>query len=211
MSIRPIEPIRARLWRSWDVLPPVRLQTTGEIASDFHARGLSTYQDAARFVHDLPYGRNADRSNWRLVLSEARGTCSTKHALLAALAREESIPAHLTVGLYEMDDHNTPGVGGVLARYGLEHMLEAHCYLRFEGLRVDVTRSRVTPAAPIGSFLMEETITPDQIGRYKVERHRRLLAQWSSKTGLCRRFTFEQLWQIREECIAALAQPSQLR
>jgi hypothetical protein len=40
-------------------------------------------------AHELRYGRNADRADFRLVLSEGRGICSTKHALLAAVAFEQ--------------------------------------------------------------------------------------------------------------------------
>jgi hypothetical protein len=40
-----------------------------------------------------------------------------------------------------MHEHNTPGVGEVLARYGLLSLPEAHCYLMYNGMRIDVTRS----------------------------------------------------------------------
>jgi hypothetical protein len=58
-------------------------------------------------VRSLPYGRNSDHSDWRLVLGEGRGTCSTKHALLADLARENRRHVALMLGIYEMDEDNT--------------------------------------------------------------------------------------------------------
>lgn len=57
---------------------------TGEVSREFLTHGLVHFRQAAQFVKQLPYGRNTDRSDYRLVLSEGRGTCSTKHALLAS-------------------------------------------------------------------------------------------------------------------------------
>lgn len=92
-------------------LPSVALHAERPLGLRFAALGLSDYRESARHVRNLPYGRNSDRSEWRLVLQEGRGTCSTKHALLAELARENSLPVALVLGVYEMDGANTPGVG----------------------------------------------------------------------------------------------------
>jgi hypothetical protein len=83
-------------------------------------------------VRSLPYGRNSDHSDWRLVLGEGRGTCSTKHALLADLARENRRHVALVLGIYEMDEDNTQEIGTVLDRNGLPCVPEAHCYLAHE-------------------------------------------------------------------------------
>jgi hypothetical protein len=189
--------------RSWDTLPEARLSRAGEVSAEFLALGLRDYRAAARFINQLPYGRNSDRADFRLVLREHRGTCSTKHALLAALAIEQKLPVRLTLGIYEMNERNTPGVGAVLMRSGLASIPEAHCYLVFGGERVDVTRSLTDPGEPIAEFLHEETIAPAQIGRYKLEYHQNHLRQWSAGKGL----RFDEVWQIRESCIAALSAP----
>jgi hypothetical protein len=73
------------------------------------------------------------------------------------------------VGIYQMSERNTPGVGRVLAKYSLACLPEAHCYLRYDGIRIDVTRILAeAPAEPIVHFLYEEEITPPQVGEYKV-------------------------------------------
>jgi hypothetical protein len=192
--------------RSWSALPDVTLKHMGEISADFLAREIVHFQAVGRHLYLLPYGRNTDRSDYRLVIPEGRGTCSTKHALLAALAREQRLPVALTLGVYEMHERNTPGVGRVLDRYQLAFIPEAHCYLTYEGARIDVTRSGLEPVEPIVKFLHEETITPEQIGAYKVQVHQRFLWQWSAQTALTHHRSFEEIWSIREECIAALAQ-----
>jgi uncharacterized protein (TIGR00369 family) len=69
-------------------LPDFALDDGRPLGREFAALGLGSYREAARYVRSLPYGRNTDRSDWRVVLKEGRGACSTKHALLAELARE---------------------------------------------------------------------------------------------------------------------------
>jgi hypothetical protein len=191
---------------SWPALPNVLLQPIGQIAADFITRGITDFRAAGRCLHHLPYGRNTDRSDFRLVLPEGRGTCSTKHALLAELAREQDLPVVLTLGIYEMNERNTPGVGIVLDRYGLQYIPEAHCYLRYEGVRIDITRSGAEPTDPIDRFLSEEAIVPAQIGDYKVQLHHRFLRSWLANTDMVGSRSFAEIWKIREESIVALAQ-----
>ena len=182
-------------------LPGVTLHAERPLGRRFAALGLGDYREAARHVRNLPYGRNSDRSEWQLVLEEGRGTCSTKHALLAELACENSLPVALVLGIYEMDGANTPGVGAVLREHGLRCVPEAHCYLAHEGSRVDLTRER-GGVEQIEGFLHEEEIEPHQIGEYKVQAHREFVRRWAGRRGL----DPARVWRAREECIAALAE-----
>jgi hypothetical protein len=182
-------------------LPSFALHTERPLGRRFAALGLGDYREAARYVRNLPYGRNSDRSEWRLVLEEGRGTCSTKHALLAELARENGLPVALVLGVYEMDAANTPGVGAVLREHGLRCVPEAHCYLAHNGARVDLTRER-GGAEQIEGFLHEEEIESHQIGEYKLQAHREFVRRWAGRRGL----DPARVWQTREECIAALAE-----
>ena len=190
---------------TWAALPDAPILETGALGSRFRRRGCTTLRQAARYLHDLPYGRNSDRSDFRLVLSEGRGTCSTKHAVLAALGQELGIAVQLTMGIYEMSEANTPGVGPVLERYQLSSIPEAHTYLRYRHRRVDITRSGIEPRAEIQNFILEQDIRPDQIGDYKVSFHRTFLRQWLSQHPELSHFTPEALWEIREACIFAIS------
>jgi hypothetical protein len=193
--------------RSWDALPNVPLRVTGLVTAEFMARGITNFQAAGRYLQALPYGRTANRADFSAVLHEGRGTCSTKHALLATLAHEQQLPVVLTLGIYDMHEHNTPGVGVVLARYGLASLPEAHCYLTYSGTRIDVTRSGADPTEPITRFLHEEAIVSEQIGVYKVTLHRQRMQEWvCNNPETVKGRSFEDIWQMREECIAALAQ-----
>lgn len=194
--------------RSWDALPDHPLEPSGALGRELMANAIVDYRAAARHLHRLPYGRNANRGDYRCVLEEARGTCSTKHAYLAALAGEQGLEVELVVGIYDMREANTPGVGSVLSRHGLASIPEAHCYLRYLGERIDVTRAGVSPTAAIDRFHREWPIEPRQIGEHKLQLHRSYLLAWYQQQAsqLVEIEGFEDLWRIREACIEALAQ-----
>jgi hypothetical protein len=181
-------------------LPNFDLAGGASLSAGFVALGRRDYHAAARHVLRLPYGRNSRRADYGLVLTEGRGTCSTKHALLAALAREHGRPVQLRLGIYEMNGDNTPGVGPVLRQHGLDLVPEAHCYLAYGGARIDLTRMVAT--APIECFLYEETIEPAGIGAHKLDTHRRFVRGWAEE----RELDFERVWRAREECIEALSE-----
>jgi hypothetical protein len=191
---------------SWDALDPVRLAPAGAVTAAFAAVAKADLRSAAQYVARLPYGRNSQPEDPLIVLAEQRGTCSTKHSLLCRLAIEQALPISLIVGLYEMTGRNTPGIEPVLRRYGLNGLLEAHCYLRSGSNRIDVTKESATDRVdPIEPFLHEEEIDPKQITHYKTDLHQKLLKQWIAGNALLKDFSFEQVWSIREECIASLS------
>ena len=179
------------------------LAADGPVTARFRALGAADFAAAARYVRQLPYGRITERSRYWLVLDEGRGTCTTKHATLAALAREQGIDVQLVLGIYEMSERNTPGVGPVLRAHGLAYIPEAHCYLRYQGERVDMT-GVPTGAEPIERFLHEEPITIEQIGAYKNDLHRAFLREWIARADPAPGRGLEDVWRIREACIAAL-------
>ena len=115
---------------------------------------------------------------------------------------EQDLEISLVVGIYEMNAENTPGVGSVLKRYRLASLPEAHCYLRYSGKRIDLTRDSISRREL--EFVLEEDIVPEQIGEYKAALHRRFMRQWMTQSDVPGRRNLEELWQIREECIVAL-------
>jgi hypothetical protein len=184
----------------------VPLTPAGPLSAACIALGLTDLPSVGRYLQALPYGRTAIRGDYQAVLRQSKGTCSTKHALLAALADEQELALALTLGIYEMHERNTPGVGPVLAQYHLAFIPEAHCYVICNATRIDVTRCGVEPAEPISRFLHEETIVPRQIGDYKVAMHRQFMQDWvHHDPEMAAGLSFEQVWQVRELCIAALS------
>lgn len=182
-----------------DLLPDFPLHPRGPASATCLAHGLRDYRSAAAHVAALPYGRGLARDDLA-ILAEHRGTCSTKHALLARLAAEHHVPVALILGIYLMDGSNTPGVGDALAAHGLTALPEAHCVLRWRAHTIDLTRPNIT-ALP--TFLNDQPISPDDIVTRKLEIHRQFLTTWlpAHLPG----WTLESLWRAREACIAALA------
>lgn len=177
------------------------ITANGSVSKAFIERDIRSFQRAASYVRDLKYKRTSDPSDPLLVLIEERGTCSSKHALLAKLADENHRPILLTVGFFEMSGANTPGVGKILKKFNLPSVLEAHCYLKYKDERFDYTRASTSDRMTL-QILHEETLSPDQIGPHKVALHRAKLATWLTNSKIP--YTLEQAWQIREECILAI-------
>lgn len=107
-----------------------------------------------------------------------------------------------------MNARNTPAVGATPADSGIESLPEAHCFLTCRESRIDVARfaDEENEAEPIEKFLYEEIFQPAQIGSYKLVMHRRFFRGWIRENNLDKKFSFEELWKVREKCIASLAQ-----
>jgi hypothetical protein len=193
---------------SWDALDPFPFQGGGAVTTSLLSLAKADLRAAAQYVCELPYGRNSNPNDPLVVLAERRGTCSTKHALIRRLAIEQEYDLALMLGIYEMTERNTPGVEAVLRRYGLSSLLEAHCYLRnkINDKCIDVTRtvSQHGRGESTKLFLHEEEIDPTQITGYKTGVHKKFLRQWMAGNDNLNRFSFEQIWAVREECIAGL-------
>ena len=156
-------------------------------------------------VKNIPYGRNANRYNFSLVLSENKGTCSSKHAFLKDFADKNEIEnVKLYIGIFKMNEVNTPKLGDLLSRNNIEYIPEAHCYLKINQIAVDAT----TPDSfydKIKQDIIEEIeIIPNQVSDFKVEYHKAFLKKWITETN--QNNTFEEIWKIREQCIAKLSE-----
>ena len=192
------------MFSNTEILPNTQLSPNKPISQRFLAIGISGFRDAVKYVHFLPYGRTSNRANLLLVLDEKKGTCSSKHALLALLARECCVSLDLMLGIYSMDGNNTNGVETVLNKYDLKSIPEAHCYLRYKAQRIDITRM-AEAVEPISSFLFEKAIEPEDINSKKVEIHQDFIRRWlknSSESPI--KYNFDEIWKIREECISVL-------
>ena len=167
--------------------------------------GILHWEELLQWVKALPYGRNQQRNNPLLVLLEKKGTCSTKHALLKMYAEENELHEYqLVVGIYRMNENNTPQASNILKENGLTYLPEAHCYLKSGSRRIDAT----LPGFDIASFeediLEEMVINIEQIADFKVNMHKHFLKDWIKKNEIV--LDFEKVWSIREACITALNQ-----
>ncbi len=178
------------------MLEPLKEQ--GSLSREFIQLGCHRWKEALEYVNRLRYARNADSNNFHLVLEEKRGTCSTKHALLAALAEEQGVPLFLMTGPMEMKAQHFSPLGPVLKKYHLTAILETHCYLMYEGKRIDATFPGKIEHPQSSDFLKEWQVTPCDIGDVKIKRHQEEMKHWIVEKNIP--YSFEEVWKIREEC-----------
>ncbi|MFL1895118.1 hypothetical protein ACJRPK_05405 [Aquimarina sp. 2-A2] len=169
------------------------------------SKRIVTWSQLLCYVKHLPYGRITDKTDLSLMLKEHTGTCSTKHAFLKQIADCNSIAVDLVIGIYKMTTVNTPGIGTGLREVGLEYIPEAHCYLKRESTIIDVTG--IDSNHTFAEDLMEEIhITPDQVGTYKVAYHQSFIKKWLATNPAITTLTFDEVWALREQCIANLSE-----
>jgi hypothetical protein len=179
-----------------------RISGRSILCDDVRSHGFEAFEHLVEHVRKLPYGRTSNVEDPLAVLQQGRGTCSAKHQLLAAVAQDcGHSEVELIVGIYEMSESNTPGVGTVLNAASLTSIPEAHCYLSIEGERFDYTGLSAGTSSPFAALLAEYAVSPTNLSQVKVELHKRALGAWASDRGI----SMETAWATREACIAALA------
>jgi len=187
-------------------LPNFSILNRGRISFEFLNKGLRDFHGAIQYVQDIPYGRTSSKKRLELVLIEDKGTCSTKHAILAELAKENGHPdVQLMLGIYNMNGQNTFGVGKILDEYGLENLPEAHNYICYQEERYDFTRSINSDLSPFDELVEEQPIQAAQIADFKTEYHRNYIAGWLKATKLRGRWNVDKIWRVREDCIRELS------
>ena len=156
-------------------------------------------------VKNIPYGRNANRYDFSLVLSENKGTCSSKHAFLKDFADKNEIEnVKLYIGIFKMNETNTPKLGDLLSNNKIKYIPEAHCYLKINQVPVDVTTVDSFYDKIKQDIVEEIEISPNQVSDFKVTYHKAFLKNWIKETN--QNNTFEEIWEIREQCISKLSE-----
>ncbi|BDD06791.1 hypothetical protein [Aureibacter tunicatorum] len=172
-------------------------------------KGIDNWLDLLDFIKCLPYGRNKNRSDLSLVISEQKGSCSSKHALLKKVADQNGIlNVKLILGIYKMNKSNTPLIGDALSEYALSYIPEAHCYLKINGERVDLTTNSSAFKKLEKDILVEQEIEPEQVADYKVSYHQAFMKKWLLEVDTS--FGFDEMWRIREQCIENISANNKL-
>lgn len=167
-------------------------------------KGINDFLSACEYVQKLPYGRTSSRTDFLTVLVEGKGTCSSKHGLLARLAEENNeLEIELIMGIFLMSPETHLQLTDFFQNKKYKVIPEAHCYLRYKGERFDFT-SEYSKIEIISSKLVrEQRIEPHQVGDWKIKLHRDFMEKWLKRqTDFA--YPFEKLWSDREKCIALL-------
>jgi hypothetical protein len=180
-----------------------KLISNDELTELAMSNGIKTWNQLTNFIKALPYGRNKNRKDLGLVLSEKKGTCSSKHALLKSIADFNNVPnIDLIIGIYRMTESNTPKIGTELTENSIKFIPEAHCYLKINGNRIDLTTKESEFDKIKKDILQEKEIEPNQVSKFKVDYHKDFVKRWLKETNS--KFTFNEIWSIREKCIENL-------
>lgn len=174
----------------------------GPLSNECVDRGIISFLSFIEWVEQLPYGRNSDRTEYRLVFDEEKGTCSTKSALINAVAAEngwENVKLYL--GVFMMSEETHPSLRTILNENSLKALPEVHTYLKISNEIRDVTGLETGSESFEKSLQIEVEIKPDQIGEYKENWHKAQIVAYSFENGM----SPNDLWEIREKCILELA------
>jgi hypothetical protein len=135
----------------------------GDIVSDrFLSLGINRFIDACRYIHTVPYGYNSNRDDPMILFKENKGTCTTKHAVIAALAKEMNLPIKKNIGIYALTEEIVTGTNEILAKFNLPYVPMIHCYLVYGEYRVDLSEGNNNGKnRSIEDFLYTEEVEPN--------------------------------------------------
>lgn len=166
---------------------------------------MNNFERLIEKVKQIPYCRNTNRTDFSLVISENKGTCSSKHAFLKDYADKNNISnVKLFIGIFKMNQINTPKITSILQENKIDYIPEAHCYLKINKIPLDATTIDSFYDKIKYDIIEEIEIEPYQVSEFKVKYHQEYLKKWIQKTNQAK--TFNEIWKIRELCIQKLSE-----
>ncbi|MBD3214836.1 MAG: hypothetical protein GF311_19650 [Candidatus Lokiarchaeota archaeon] len=146
---------------SYDNLPDKKIVPKGEMSEKFLSLGIDSFKKACLYVHEQEYGYNSDYSDHMIFFKEGKGSCTSKHAVIAALADELGIPIYKKVAIYELTEEITDGARKVIEKYGIPYIPMQHCFLVYEDYRFDLTEGNNNgKKTSIDEFIHTEKVNP---------------------------------------------------
>jgi hypothetical protein len=189
----------------YSVFPDQPISPAGMVSNRFLSLGIDTFHQACRQVHELPYGYNADRDDFMSLFKENRGTCTTKHAVIATLAVELKLPIVKNIGIYAMTEAIVTGTDPILDKYGLPYVPMIHCFLTDGDHRVDLTEGNANGKnRPIDEFLHAETVIPAISGKDEYLTFRKVLKDLIQHRDELRGIDIKSVLHARAEGLALL-------
>jgi hypothetical protein len=144
---------------TYDILPDADISGSGVISKEFLRLGITGFNDSCRYVQQLPYGYNSDRDDLLILFKEVRGSCTTKHAVIATLAEELSLPIIKNIGIYRMTEDIVTGTKYILGEFNLPYVPMVHCFLSYQDYQVDLTQGNDNGKnRPVEQFLHTEKV-----------------------------------------------------
>ncbi len=80
-------------------------------------------------MHNVEYGYNTNYDDKFIFFKEKKGSCTSKHAVIAGLAEELNIPLSKHVGIYKFTEEISTGTKEILKKYKIPYVPMIHCFL----------------------------------------------------------------------------------
>jgi hypothetical protein len=146
---------------SYNRLPDKEIVSNGTISTKFLSLNISSFKEACLYVHNLRYGYNSDKDDELILFKEQKGSCTTKHGVIAKLAEELAIPLYKKVGIYKLTEKIVTGTKTIIEKYGLPYVPMVHCFLAYKDYRFDLTEGNNNGKnRSIEEFIHEEQVKP---------------------------------------------------
>jgi hypothetical protein len=146
---------------SYDNLPNTEIIPVGDLSKKFLDLGINSFKDACDYVHKIDYGYNTNYEDKMIFFKEKKGSCTSKHAVIAGLAEELGIPVHKYVCVYKFTEEITTGAQEILDKYDIPYIPMVHCFLVYNDYRFDLTEGNNNgKKKPIDEYIHAEIVNP---------------------------------------------------
>ncbi|MFW9949722.1 MAG: hypothetical protein ACFFKA_06315 [Candidatus Thorarchaeota archaeon] len=146
---------------SYSKIPEAEIKPVGEISRKLLSLGIKSFRETCEYIHDIEYGYNTNYEDRMILFKENKGTCTTKHAIIAGLARELEIPLYKYVGVYKFTEGVSSGANEILRKYKVPYVPMVHCFLVYKDFRFDLTENNCNGKnTTIEEFIHEEKVDP---------------------------------------------------
>ncbi|MFX1456639.1 MAG: hypothetical protein ACFFDB_14790 [Promethearchaeota archaeon] len=146
---------------SYDKLPDAEIKPVGILSQTFMKLGIKSFREACDYVHNVEYGYNTNYDDRMIFFKENKGTCTTKHAVIAGLAEELEIPLYKHVGVYKFTEEISTGTKNILSKYNVPYVPMVHCFLVYKEFRFDLTEGNCNGKnTTIEELIHEEKVDP---------------------------------------------------
>jgi len=146
---------------SYDKLPDAEIKSGGELSRKFLELGIKSFKQACEYVNIIEYGYNSNYDDKLIFFKEKKGTCTSKHAVIAGLAEELNIPLYKHVGVYKFAEEISTGANEILKKYKIPYVPMVHCFLVYRNLRFDLTEGNCNGKnTAINELIYEEKVDP---------------------------------------------------
>jgi hypothetical protein len=122
------------------VIPNLTINSSGRISHKFSSLNINSLHEACIWIKDLPYGYNSTSEDSIILFEENKGTCSTKHSVIAELAEELNLPLYKFICFYKLNSQIIEGIDAILSEYDLEYIPQTHCVLGIKSSFFDLTK-----------------------------------------------------------------------